>query len=89
MDSTAVMYLGRHTLETTLLLSAPMLITCLVVGVAVTLIQAVTAIRDMTLAIVPKLMAMGIVGLLFGNWMLQVMLRFFAEIFTYMQAMGR
>jgi flagellar biosynthetic protein FliQ len=89
MDASLVMYLGRHTLETTLLLSAPMLITCLVVGVAVTLIQAVTAIRDMTLAIVPKLLAMGLVGLLFGNWMLQVMLRFFTEIFGYIQNVGR
>jgi flagellar biosynthesis protein FliQ len=88
MDSSLVMYLGRHTLETTLLLSAPMLITCLVVGVAVTLIQAVTAIRDSTLAIVPKLIAMGIAALLFGNWMLQVMLRFFTEIFGYIQNVG-
>ncbi len=88
MDSNFVMYLGRHTLETTLLLSAPMLVACLVVGVGVTLIQAVTAIRDMTLAIVPKLVAMGIVGLLFGNWMLQVMLRFFTEIFSHIQNVG-
>jgi flagellar biosynthetic protein FliQ len=66
-----------------------MMITCLVVGVAVTLIQAVTAIRDMTLAIVPKLLAMGVVGLLFGNWMLQVMLRFFVEIFGYIENIGR
>ena len=88
MDSTFVMYLGRHTLETTLLLSAPMLISCLVVGVAVTLIQAVTAIRDMTLSFVPKLLAMGGAGLLFGNWMLQVMLRFFTEIFSYIQNVG-
>ena len=49
---------------------------------------AVTAIRDMTLSIVPKLVAMGVVGLLFGNWMLQVMLRFFIEIFSYIQNVG-
>ena len=89
MDTSFVMDLGRPALETTLLVSAPILITCLVVGVAVTLIQAVTAIRDMTLAVVPKLLAMGVVTLLFGNWMLQVMLRFFTEIFAYIQNVGR
>ncbi len=55
MDSSFILYLGRHTLETALLLSAPILLTCMVVGVAMTLFQAVTSIRDMTLTIVPKL----------------------------------
>jgi flagellar biosynthetic protein FliQ len=88
MDSSFVLYLGRHTLETALLLSAPILVTCLVVGVAITLVQAVTSIRDMTLTIVPKLMAVGVVTLLFGGWTLQVMLRFTTEIFAQMQNIG-
>lgn len=85
MDSSYVLYLGRHTLETALLLAAPVLITCMVVGVLVTLIQAVTSIRDMTLTIVPKLLAVCAVSLLFGSWMLQVALRFTAEIFAQIQ----
>jgi len=89
MDSGFIIYLGRHTLETALLLSAPILITCIVVGVIVTLFQAVTSMRDMTLSIVPKLVAVGCVMLLFGNWMLQVMLRFTNEIFGYIQNIGR
>ncbi len=76
MDSSFVLYLGRHTLETALLLAAPILLTCMVVGVTVTLFQAVTSIRDMSLTIVPKLMAVGAVMLLFGSWMLQVILKF-------------
>ena len=89
MDNSFVLFLGRYTLETALLLAAPLLLTCLVVGVAVTLFQAVTSIRDMTLTIVPKLLAVGIVTLLFGNWMLQVSLRFTIEIFGYIQNIGR
>ena len=89
MDNSFVLFLGRYTLETALLLAAPLLLTCLVVGVAVTLFQAVTSIRDMTLTIVPKLLAVGVVTLLFGNWMLQVMLRFTNEIFGYIQNIGR
>ena len=85
MDSSFVLYLGRHTLETALILSAPILLTCLVVGVIITLVQAVTSIRDMTLTIVPKLLAVGAVTLLFGGWTLQVMLRFTTEIFAHMQ----
>mgnify|MGYP001234998535 FL=1 len=89
MDNSFVLFLGRYTLETALLLAAPLLLTCLVVGVAVTLFQAVTSIRDMTLTIVPKLLAVGVVTLLFGNWMLQVALRFTIEIFGYIQGIGR
>jgi flagellar biosynthetic protein FliQ len=85
MDSSYVLYLGRHTMETTLLLAAPILITCMVVGVTVTLLQAVTSIRDMTLTIVPKLLAVGVVTLIFGGWMLQVVLRFTTDIFAQIQ----
>jgi len=85
MDSSFVLYLGRHTLETALVLSAPILVTCMVVGVIITLVQAVTSIRDMTLTIVPKLLAVGAVTLLFGGWTLQIMLRFTTEIFAHMQ----
>lgn len=88
MDSSFSLYLGRHTLETALLLSAPILLTCIVVGVAITLLQAVTSIRDMTLTIVPKLVAVGVVTLLVGGWMLEVTLRFTAEMFTYIQNIG-
>lgn len=88
MDSSFVLYLGRHTLETALLLAAPILLTCMIVGVTVTLLQAVTSIRDMTLTMVPKLFAVGVVILLFGGWMLQVTIRFTNEIFSHIQNIG-
>ena len=85
MDSGFTLYLARHTLEVTLIVSAPILLTCLIVGVVVTLFQAVTSIRDMTLTIVPKLLAVGAVMLIFGGWMLDLLLRFTYEIFGYIQ----
>ncbi|HPS54853.1 MAG TPA: flagellar biosynthesis protein FliQ [Sedimentisphaerales bacterium] len=88
MDSNFVLYLGRYTLETTLMLSAPILITCMVVGVIITLFQAVTSIRDSTLTIVPKLLAVGVVTLIFGNWMLQILITFTIEIFNHIQNIG-
>ena len=88
MDSNFVIYLGRQTLETALLVAAPILLTCVVVGVVVTLFQAVTSIRDMSLTVVPKLMAVAFVTLLFGNWMLGVLLKFMNEIFGHIQNIG-
>jgi len=88
MDSSFALYIGRHTLETALILSAPILITCMVVGIAVTLFQAVTSMRDMTLTIIPKLLALGLVTLVFSGWMLQVVLRFTVEIFSLIQNIG-
>ena len=88
MDSSFALYIGRHTLETALILSAPILLTCMVVGIAVTLFQAVTSMRDMTLTIIPKLLALGIVTLIFSGWMLQVTLRFTGEIFALIQSIG-
>ena len=88
MDTSFALYLGRHTLETALLVSAPILLTCIVEGVVVTLFQAVTSIRDMSLTIVPKLLAVSAVTLLLGSWMLQVLLRFMTELFGYIQNVG-
>ena len=88
MDNSFILYLGRHTLETALLLSAPVLVTCLVVGILVTLLQAVTSIRDMTLTIVPKLLAVGAVVIISASWMLQIILGFSTEIFSYIANIG-
>jgi flagellar biosynthetic protein FliQ len=89
MDSSFALYLGRHALETALLLAAPILLTCMIVGVVVTLLQAVTSIRDMTLTVVPKLLSVGVVILIFGGWMLGVILKFTNEIFGHVQNIGR
>lgn len=88
MDSGFIVYLGRQTLQTALIVSAPILLTCIFVGVFITLIQAVTSIRDMSLTVVPKLLAVGFVSLLFGNWMLSTLVKFTMEIFGHIQNVG-
>ena len=89
MDQAFILYLGRHTLETALLLSAPALITCMGVGIIVSILQAITSIKDMTLSTVPKLLAMGFITLIFGGWMLQVAMKFTIEIFNQIQSYGQ
>ena len=89
MDTGWVLYLGKHTLETALLVSAPILLVCMGVGIAISLFQAVTSLKDMTLTMVPKLIAVGATSLLFGNWMLQVIMKFTIEIFAQIENITR
>ena len=88
MDSSFVIYLGQQALETALLVSAPVLLTCIIVGVVISLFQAVTSIRDMSLTIAPKLIAAGFVTLLFSGWMLNTLLSFTNDIFLHIQNVG-
>ncbi|NLW84846.1 MAG: flagellar biosynthetic protein FliQ [Phycisphaerae bacterium] len=88
MDVDMVLHLGRHTMETALLLSAPILLVCVFAGIIISLFQTVTSIRDMSLTIAPKLIAVGFTALLFGNWMLQMLMKFTTEIFSRIQSYG-
>ena len=71
----------RHALSLTLLLSAPVLGFGLAVGLAVSIFQAVTQINEMTLAYIPKILAVFLALAIFGPWMLQMMLSFSSNIF--------
>jgi flagellar biosynthetic protein FliQ len=88
MSDNFALYLGRQTLETAFILAAPILVTCMAVGIMVTLLQAVTSIRDMTLTMVPKILAVGVMTLICGSWSLQIILQFTREIFNYIQNIG-
>lgn len=75
------MEIGRQAIETTLVLSAPLLLAALAVGLIVSIFQAATQINEMTLQFVPKLVAMFIVMILFGPWMLQYMVDYIQRLF--------
>ncbi|MBI5893161.1 MAG: flagellar biosynthesis protein FliQ [Deltaproteobacteria bacterium] len=74
--------MGKEAMEVTLLVSAPMLGVAIVVGLAVSIFQAVTQIQEMTLTFVPKIVAVFVALLLFFPWMLQIMLNFTNQIFV-------
>jgi len=65
-----VMTLGQEAIYIAILVSAPMLLTALGVGLLVSIVQAATQINEMTLAFIPKLVAMFAVLVLAGPWML-------------------
>ena len=81
MTQNAFLDVIRHALTLTLMLSAPVLGFGLVVGLAVSIFQAVTQINEMTLAYIPKIVAVIVALAIFGPWMLQMMLNFSSSMF--------
>jgi flagellar biosynthetic protein FliQ len=76
-----IMAIGRHALEIMLLLSAPLLLVALVVGLLVGVFQAATQINEMTLSFIPKLAAMALVLVITGPWMLKVLVGYTRALF--------
>ncbi len=70
MTPQSVLTIGQGALEMMLLVSAPLLLTALAVGLAVSILQAATQINEMTLSFIPKLLAMAAVLVVTGPWML-------------------
>ena len=80
MTPETVLNIGRHALEMTIMLAAPLLLVALAVGLLVGLFQAATQINEMTLSFIPKLIAMAAVVLLAGPWMLRQMISYTREL---------
>ncbi len=76
-----VLSLGREAITLTLLVSAPMLILGLVVGLIISILQAVTQIHEMTLTFIPKIVAVAVALLLFLPWMINLMVDFTTRLF--------
>ena len=82
MHESQVLDLGRRAIILALQLSLPILILSLVIGVIVSLFQAVTQIQEQTLTFVPKLLALALALVLLGPWMLHTMVGFTAGLFA-------
>lgn len=68
-------------------LAAPILLTALSIGFAISLFQSVTQIQEVTLSFVPKMIGVGVALLLSGNWMLAQMVSFTHELFEQLPAL--
>ena len=82
MTPESVMNLGRHAVEVLLLVSAPILLVVLIIGLAVSIFRAATQINEATLSFIPKLVGVFAVLVLAGPWMLTVMVDYMRLIFT-------
>ena len=76
-----VMEIGRQAIEVTLMMSAPMLLAALAIGLIISVFQAATQINEATLQFVPKLVGIFLVLLFFGPWMLQYMVDYIQRLF--------
>ncbi|MBT8225269.1 MAG: flagellar biosynthesis protein FliQ [Dactylosporangium sp.] len=81
MTDNQIVHIGLQAMTVAAKLSAPMLLTALVVGFVVSLFQSVTQVQDATLSFVPKVVAIGVALLFMGNWMLHEMLSFTTQLY--------
>ena len=82
MTEQFVVYLVREAFYTTLLVSAPMLLLSLIVGLIVSIIQAATSIQEFTLTFVPKLIVIAVVTVMTLPWMMDTMIAFTNNLFN-------
>jgi flagellar biosynthetic protein FliQ len=82
MTPESVMTIGRQALELTLMISAPLLLTALAIGLLISIFQAATQINEMTLSFIPKLVGMFIVLIIAGPWMVGMMVDYIQRLFN-------
>ena len=87
MNTSALMDIGSLAMMTAAKLAAPVLITALAVGFLISLFQSVTQIQEPTLAFVPKAVAVGVVLLISGHWMITEMVDFTNALFAKIPAL--
>ena len=81
MDSAAVVDLARQALWMTMLISGPLLVVGLLVGLVIGIFQAATSINEQTLSFIPKIVLMGLTLAITGGWMINTMVDYTKGIF--------
>ncbi len=85
MNQDVVMKLARDTMQVTLTVSGPLLLVSLIVGIIVSIIQVVTSIQDMTLSLVPRMLAVFVTFLLLLPWVMHLLTGFSAQLFGHLE----
>ncbi|MGH4120090.1 flagellar biosynthesis protein FliQ [Clostridium sp.] len=88
MTESIVLTVIKDAIQTAILMGAPILLTATLVGLLISIFQATTQIQEQTLTFVPKLLAVALMGLLMGSWMLRTIVTFTTRIFDLMVNMG-
>jgi len=89
MSPDLVVQIARRSFEVTLLLSAPLLISGLVVGLLISIFQAVTSIQEATLAFAPKIIIVMVAMVIFFPWMMSYMSDFTRELYALIPSMRK
>lgn len=86
MSEEIIMRLSKQTLETVLLVSAPMLGAGLIVGLIISILQIITSIHDTALAFVPRIVVTFVVFLVVFPWMMGTMVSYTTMLFSSFDA---
>lgn len=89
MSTPEVIEIGRELLYTALLLALPTLAVSLVVGLIISLFQAVTSIQEQTLSFVPRMLAVALILVLTMPWALQMAMHFTVRMLWQAAEVGR
>ena len=89
MTPETIMEIGQHALYVAMLVAAPLLLTALVVGLLIGVIQAATQINEMTLSFIPKLIGMALMVLIAGPWMLRLLVHYTTQLIQGLPEMIR
>ena len=89
MSEELILKLGQDTLKTTAMLANPMLIGALLVGLVVSILQAITQINEATLTFIPKMIVVAVVFMIAAPWMMDVMNQFTTQLFDGLAEMVR
>ena len=81
MTEELIIRLGQDAIRTTAIIAAPMLLSALVIGLIVSVMQAVTQINEATLTFIPKMVIIFIIIIVAGPWMLDVISHYTIELF--------
>lgn len=81
MTPESVVTLGQQAIEMTLMISAPLLLIALVIGLLVSIFQAATQINEQTLSFIPKLVGIFIMLIFAGPWMVTMMVDFIRRLY--------
>lgn len=82
MNTELVLNVSYETIKVILMISAPMLISGLIVGIIISILQVMTQIQEMTLTFVPKIIAVFVAMMAFGPWMLRKLMDFTVGIIS-------
>jgi flagellar biosynthetic protein FliQ len=89
MNEELILKLSQDALKTTAMLASPLLLSTLIVGLVVSVFQALTQINEATLTFVPKMIVIALIVILAGPWMLDVMTQYTTHLFEGLATMVR
>lgn len=81
MEESWIMDMAKVTMQTAMLVGGPLLIVALVVGLLVSVLQALTQINEATLTFIPKILAIGATMMLMGPWILRILVNYTTNLY--------